>query len=168
MGRLPKTSTGRVALSLLVVIAFVGAVGFGITAAFAQESGTLTVRPCEGPECDGLNWCPITIGSTQGSCPVGLEVGQECCVGPCGAGAAACIDATSFTIMGTNCSFTGTPAIGCESECLPGLKNPCRFMVVNPVGVPTVSEWGLIVMGLLIVAAAVILIHRVQVAPRPA
>ena len=169
MGRLARTSTGRVALALLVVIAFVGAVGFGITAALAQEGGTITVRPCVGAECDGLEWCPITIGSLQGSCPVGLEVGQTCCVNPCEGAAAApfCIGSSSFTIMGTNCSFTATPAEDCGS-CEPNIPNTCRFIVVDPVGVPTVSEWGLIVMGLLIVAAAVILIHRAHVAPRPA
>jgi hypothetical protein len=170
MGRLSKTSTGRVALSLLVVIAIGAAFGFGITAAFAQEGGTISLRPCEGAECDdGLDWCPITIGSTQGPCPTGLETGLTCCIWPCVSpeNSAICIGGTNFSILGTNCSFTATAAPQCNT-CEANIPNTCRFVVVKAAQIPTVSEWGLIVMGLLIVSAAVILIRRANVAPRPA
>ena len=137
MGRLAKKSTsmGRATMSFVAAIVLVG---FAVTA-LGRGGQPLSLRPCQGAECDAINWCSLLISNAQGTCPPGIANGAVLCVIPCGVGLAIpCLSVQVFAVVGTDCTFTGTPVNpGACGTCQPGDE---RYVVVSSVAIPTVSE----------------------------
>ncbi len=154
-----STSMGRATVSFVAAIVLIG---LAVTALGRGGQTVTLLRPCQGAECDAINWCSLSISNAQGTCPAGIANGAVVCVIPCGVGLAIpCVSAQDFLVMGTDCTFTGTPID-------PGVCGDCdpldvKYAVASSAAIPTVSEWGLIVMGLLIVTVAVIVIRRAQI-----